>query len=198
MARRTERMLATWPDGEVRELYRELARLTLANVAEALFGDDVGGAADTVAAALTTLAREQSTARASSVLALLPAWVPTPGNLRARRAVRRLDRIIGHVIARRRAGDGQGDDLLAILLRARSDDPARMTARQLRDEALTFLLANLAADPFTHSCRVGEKPGPLAARSEIGQLKEGHLDRRCRGAPATTSSRKLHRQLPCA
>ncbi|MDP8923724.1 MAG: cytochrome P450 [Chloroflexota bacterium] len=141
LVRRTERMVATWPDGEVRELYRELARLTLANVAEVLFGADVGGEADAVAAALTTLAGEQSTAQVSSLLSLLPGWIPTPGNLRVRRAVRRLDGIIGGIISRRAASKERRDDLLAILLRAREEDPVVMTDRQLRDEALTFLLA---------------------------------------------------------
>ena len=141
MVRDAERMLATWQDGQTRELYQELARLTLTNVAETLFGADVAGEADAVAAALATLAREQSTARASSVLALLPAWLPTPGNVRLRKAVRRLDRIIDGIISRRRAGGARRDDLLALLLQAREEDPGRMTDRLLRDEALTFLLA---------------------------------------------------------
>ncbi len=129
MVTHAERLLATWRDGQTRELYHELASLTLANVAKTLVGADLGGEADVVAAALTSMAREQSIARASRVQALLPAWVPTPGNRRLRRAVRCLDEIIDSIIDRRRAGGEQRDDLLAVLLQAREEDPGRMTAR---------------------------------------------------------------------
>ena len=48
MVSHTERMLATWRDGEVRDVHQEMRRLTLGIVAEVLFGartkkaDEVG------------------------------------------------------------------------------------------------------------------------------------------------------------
>jgi cytochrome P450 len=72
----------------------------------------------------------------------LPEWVPTPTNLRLRRAVRRLDAILYGIIQARRAQGGGGDDFLSLLLHARDeDDGSHMTDRQLRDEAMTLFLA---------------------------------------------------------
>jgi cytochrome P450 len=57
-----------------------------------------------------------------------------------RRAVRRLDKVLYALIDRRRTA-GTHDDLLALLLHARDEDGARMTDKQLRDEAMTLFLA---------------------------------------------------------
>jgi cytochrome P450 len=71
-----------------------------------------------------------------------PIWLPTPNNLRLKRAVRRLDEILyGFIRQRRQSGVDRGD-LLSLLLHARDeDDGSRMTDRQLRDEAMTLFLA---------------------------------------------------------
>src|SRR5262249_42038418 len=72
----------------------------------------------------------------------VPVWIPTPANLRLRRAVRRLDEILYGFIAQRRASPEQRNDLLSILLHARDEqDQTGMTDRQLRDEAMTLFLA---------------------------------------------------------
>ena len=71
-----------------------------------------------------------------------PSWIPTPSNLRFRRAMRRLDRIIYAIIAERRASGEDRGDLLSMLLHAQDeDDGRRMTDRQLRDEAMTLFMA---------------------------------------------------------
>jgi cytochrome P450 len=71
----------------------------------------------------------------------LPDWVPTPGNLRLRRAVRRLDTVIAGLLAETRRAGPDADHLMALLMHARADDDDRLSARDLRDEAVTFLLA---------------------------------------------------------
>jgi cytochrome P450 len=61
---------------------------------------------------------------------------------RAARARERLDRIIYAMIAERRAGGHDRGDLLSMLLLAQDeDDGGTMTDRQVRDEAMTILLA---------------------------------------------------------
>ena len=136
----TERMLATWEDGDTRDVVQEMSRLTLANVAQTLFGADVASEADDVAAALAVV-REQSDARTNSLLFLLPDGIPTPGNLRLRKAVRRLDAIVDGIITQRRASGEERSDLLSLLLHAQEEDGSRLSDQQLRDEAKTFLLA---------------------------------------------------------
>ncbi len=72
----------------------------------------------------------------------IPLWLPTPGNLRLRGAVRRLDAIIYGFIRQRRQNPTDHGDLLSLLLQAQDvDDGQRMTDRQLRDEAMTLFLA---------------------------------------------------------
>src|SRR5262245_53188586 len=61
---------------------------------------------------------------------------------RARRARERLDAIIYGLIAQRRAGAHDRGDLLSMLLLAQDeDDGSTMSDRQVRDEAMTILLA---------------------------------------------------------
>jgi cytochrome P450 len=133
-------MLVRWQAGQTRDLHAEMMQLTLEIVAQTLFGADVTGHAPDVRTALEA-ALTGYVARLKKLI-LLPEWVPTPTNLRLRRAVRRLDEIIYRIIQERRAQGSKGDDLLSLLLNARDqDDGSRMTDRQLRDEAMTLFLA---------------------------------------------------------
>ncbi len=136
----TERMLRDWADGQARDVQEEMMQLTLQIVAKALFDADVSGdAADASAAMDTTL--KAFTARVSRILKF-PTWVPTPLNVRTRRAIGRLDAIVFRIIASRRATGEDRGDLLSMLLKARDeDDGTRMTDRQLRDEAMTLFMA---------------------------------------------------------
>ena len=71
----------------------------------------------------------------------LPLWVPTPANLRLRRAIAELDRTVQHFIASGQSRRQAGEDLLSQLLLAQHEDGTRMNDRQLRDEVMTLYLA---------------------------------------------------------
>ena len=136
-----ERMLNAWQDGETRDVHQEMMRLTLEIVVKTLFDAEVAGEAGAVGAALDVITAHFAS-RFTSILFLLPDSVPTPGNLRLKRAVRRLDGIIYAIIDQRRAGGEDRGDLLSLLLRARDEeDRTGMTDRQLRDEVMTLMLA---------------------------------------------------------
>src|SRR5262249_40983593 len=90
----------------------------------------------------TNLLMEDFGARLGSLWQFLPDWVPTPGNRRMRRSVRRLDQVVYRVIEARRKSGGDRGDLLSILLDAQdADDGSRMTDQQVRDEVMTLFLA---------------------------------------------------------
>src|SRR5262249_24542737 len=74
-------------------------------------------------------------------LILMPPWLPTPRNVKAAMATRRLDRIIFRFIEQRRASGKDTGDLLSMLLAAQDEDGSRMNDQQLRDEAMTIFLA---------------------------------------------------------
>jgi cytochrome P450 len=135
----TERMLAGWADGQTRDVQADMTRLTLEIVAKTLFGAEIEGESAGASAAMDTALR-CFTERVGRIFNA-PEWVPTPVNLRLRRAVAHLDRIIFEMIAARRASGETRDDFLSMLLLARDEDDGRMTDRQLRDEAMTLFMA---------------------------------------------------------
>jgi cytochrome P450 len=131
-------MLATWKHGEKRDLHAEMMRLTLQIVGKTMFGVEVESEAEEVGKAIPALMKLNSNFRR---LILIPSWLPTPVNLRAGLAVRRLHKIVDGIIARRRSSGEDKGDLLSTLIGARDGDGSQMDERQLRDEALTLFLA---------------------------------------------------------
>src|SRR5205823_439159 len=117
----------------------EFVALTLQIVGRALLSIDLEGEANRIGAAITT-ALEYLEYRISNLLAL-PLGVPTPRNLRARRALGFLDTLIFDIIARRRsAPERDTGDLLSMLLATRDEETgAGLSDRELRDQMLTFI-----------------------------------------------------------
>src|SRR5919112_5631196 len=137
----TKRMISGWPDGKTQDVHRDMMRLTLEIVARTLFGVPLGSAEfEEVGDALRTIS-QRFTGR-GGVFFQVPRKVPTPGNLRFRRAVRRLDALVYRIVCDRRASGEDAGDLLSMLLAVRDEETGEgMTDRQLRDEAMTVFLA---------------------------------------------------------
>lgn len=137
-------MLDSWhgmaATGASFDLMAETSRVTLRIVGKTLFSLDLSGDAATVGDAFL-IALDYLVYRAFNLVAA-PVRVPTPRNLRFRRALRVLDDVVMRIIdTRRRTGDDPGD-LLSMLLAARDEDTGKgMSDRQLRDEIMTFVLA---------------------------------------------------------
>jgi cytochrome P450 len=134
------KMRDEWRDGEVRDVDKEMMRLTLQIVAKTLFSANVEDDADEIGTALTTLIELFS-------YLLLPfsellEKLPLPQVNRFNRAKETLDSIIYNIInERRRSGEDKGD-LLSMLLQAQDEESGgRMTDEQVRDECLTLFLA---------------------------------------------------------
>ncbi len=135
----TNRMLDRWQEGETRDILEEMMTLTMEIVAEVLFDADVAEDAREVGVA-TKVLRDLFSARIDSMLRI-PEYLPTPANLRRRREVRRLNRIVYGIIERRRGSWEDRGDLLSTLLHAHDEDGSRMTDEQVRDEVMTLFLA---------------------------------------------------------
>ena len=136
----TQRLLADWQDGQVRDIHADMMALTLQVVCQALFDADVAEEAPEVGTALM-VALQAIDGLMNGPAFLLPDWVPTPGKRRLDRAVRQLDQLIYRLIAERRQRGARRGDLLSLLLQARDDNGSGMTDQQLRDEAMTIVLA---------------------------------------------------------
>jgi cytochrome P450 len=136
-ARRAEQ----WRDGAPLDVAREMAAYTLAVVGKTLFDADIEGEAHEIGEAL-------GAAIEAFNLSVLPFGellerLPLPVTLRFRRGRERLDATIYRLIAERRASGEDRGDLLSMLLLAQDSegDGGGMSDRQLRDEAMTLLLA---------------------------------------------------------
>jgi cytochrome P450 len=137
MAEHARRQRSAWQDGEVRDVYADMMRLTLGIVIKSLFDLELEGAAQTVGPSLARVMEHFSKVQAL----LLPDWLPTPENLGYRAALERLDALVSQLILRRREAGGEAGDLLSLLLHVQDEDGQRMSDQQIRDEVLTLMLA---------------------------------------------------------
>jgi cytochrome P450 len=107
----------------------------------ALFGVAIDDEVDEITSA-TLVALHGVVAKARNPLAL-PMIVPTPANLRMRRAISRLDKAVDSIIAARSsnllAPDAPIRDMLDVLLDPDLEVP--LTKQQIRDEIVTFIVA---------------------------------------------------------
>lgn len=135
---RTVALAGGWEAGERVDVHTEMARLTLENLTAGLFGLEmtrpevrsVQRALDDVMAGFEALIRSPLP---------LPVWVPTPTNLRGRRAASRLREVVEGLVERRRRPGEEGDDLMGRLLTAARE--GSLSEERLRDHVTTFLLA---------------------------------------------------------
>lgn len=125
--------------GEARDVHPEMMRLNAAIDLRALFDLDIDGPGRVVADANDAIMAffEQ---RLASLLPL-PLWLPTPSNMKVRRAIAAADRFLYDRIAARRGQAEGGRDALSQLLQARDDHGAPLADRQIRDDALALLVA---------------------------------------------------------
>src|SRR6266513_2646706 len=138
MVEYTQRMLDGWRSEEERDAHQEMMRLTLQIVGKTLFDADVERDAQEVGKSLELLLEIGANFRRTI---FVPHWLPTPTNLRVRREVKQIEKILYRIIGERRASGRDAGDLLSMLLSAQDEDGSRMTDQQLRDEAITLFLA---------------------------------------------------------
>ncbi|MEP6818893.1 MAG: cytochrome P450 [bacterium] len=169
----TERMLADWKGEETRDIYDEMRVLALEIAAKCLFDADMsrdGAVVRKISNTVTEVFASQGR----------PLWIldnifPTPNNLRFRRAIKQLDKIIYDLISRH--GGDKESDLISMLLSAQ-EDGTRMSRQQLRDELATLFFASheAAALVLTWTCYLlalhPEKQETLVAENR-DQLQEG-------------------------
>src|SRR5436309_11645659 len=134
----TQRMVHGGQGGQERDAHQEMMRLTLQIVGKTLFDADVERDAKDVGKSLEQLLEMGANFRRTI---FVPHWLPTPTNLRIKREVKQIEKILYRIIAERRASGRDAGDLLSMLLSAQDEDGSRMTDRQLRDETITLFLA---------------------------------------------------------
>jgi cytochrome P450 len=144
IAESTAAMLARWKPLATRsqpvELAAALRELTQGIMHQVLFGPDSRPIAEAAGQALMTAVGQLD----RRVWAMLPAplWLPTRHNRRLHQALHTLKAYVDRQITEHNRPESTADDLLARLLAARDDTTGdRMSASQLRDEAVTLWVA---------------------------------------------------------
>lgn len=159
------------------DMAEESMRVTFDIAGKALFDADIADDAERVGGALAEVT-ECMLQSMTSILPL-PAALPSPNNLRMRRAVARLDAIVYQLLAERRGAGGEGrGDLLSLLLAARDEeDGSALTAREVRDEIMTVYLAGHETTAMTLAWAfqfLSEYPEASARlREEVDQVTGG-------------------------
>jgi cytochrome P450 len=134
------KMAEEWQDGEVRDVDKDMMRLTLNIVGKTLFDANVEDETDEIGNAMTTLIGlfDYLLLPFSEILEKLP----IPHARRFNQAKETLDKIIYGFINERRASRADKGDLLSMLLHAQDEESgAKMSDEQVRDECLTLFLA---------------------------------------------------------
>lgn len=139
-----ERMLDAWGPvaarGGALDIAAAMGDLTFGIATATLFGADGGVDAAAIRRAVAAIGADVAFRLDTPFYP--PPLVPTPRNRRVLATRRLLERVVDDLVARRRRAGGDTDDLLALLLAARdAETGAALDDRQLRDEAITLLLA---------------------------------------------------------
>jgi cytochrome P450 len=137
--RDTERTLTAWQPGERRDVHMDMMALTLRIAAKTLFNAEVDKDVANIGQAFNAVTDEIALRIRNPMV--IPDAIPIPGNIRYLRGVRRIDRLVETIIEERQADGADRGDLLSMLMLARDDEGHPMTAKQLRDEVTTLLLA---------------------------------------------------------
>lgn len=139
VAQHSARVTAAWSDGAVVDAHAAARTLTLGVAAETILRARLDGEAATLARAVDVLLDAYDSALLP--VASLAPWLPLPRVRRWRAARRAIDAVVrARVPAAGAPAPGAARDVLSALLRAR-DERGGLSAREVRDELVTLLLA---------------------------------------------------------
>jgi len=145
MVEATGRALAAWRErtrgGASIDAFAELMRLTLEIAVRTLLGIGPEAVTQGLNRAVSVVLERTNDIITNPLYP--PLWVPTPKNRALKRAIAEIEGFVYAAIARRRASPNPAaSDLLSLLLAARDEQTGEgMSDRQLRDEAVTILIA---------------------------------------------------------
>lgn len=131
----TNAAATTWSDEREIELCEAMSELTMEIVGQVLLSRDFGEG-HRLAQAMTAAFEWEMHAVTSAVV--IPLRIPTPRNLRMRRALAYMHSEIQGIITERRTSGIQEQDMLSLLLALRYEDGEPISDEQILDEAITL------------------------------------------------------------
>lgn len=131
--------IKNWKAGETRLINEDLVDLTFAVASKSFFGID-GFREKEIIRELVHL-NKSIFSKQNRLSWFWDNFLPTPGNLRFRSAIQRVNKLISNLIHQRRAENADKKDLLSILLSIKNGETEGLTEKQLRDEIITIFIA---------------------------------------------------------
>jgi len=154
------------------DVFADMMRLTLGIAMQTLFGTTASQDDPDLArvSAAVTVVLERTNDLITNLLAP-PLWVPLPSYVRFKRALAVLDEYCYRTIQQKQ--ENPGDDLLSMLITARDESTGLgMSDRQLRDEAVTILIAGHE----TSACALTWAMWLLAKNQDVQSKMHAELD----------------------
>lgn len=138
----TQAMLDEWSIGEVRDIRREMAELTMYVVSKTLFDADRDSMSDSARDLAKAIESFQDVTDSNFGLPIpLPAWLPTKRNRTFKKSKAFVDATLLQIIQERRESGEDKGDLLSMLLAAQDEQGSGMDDAQLLDEVITLFAA---------------------------------------------------------
>jgi cytochrome P450 len=176
------KMLGRWQEfsvsGRPVDVAAEMPRLTLKIIAKALFSVELNDQLGALSEAVTQL--DEDLGRFASMLFTTPPQMSLARNRRFETALREVDRVVHSMISGRRQSQEKIDDLLSLLLSHHAEETDKgLDDRQIRDEAVTMLLAGhvTTANALSFAWYLLSLHPDVEARlhDELGRVLDGRL-----------------------
>ncbi len=168
-----DRLLAEVAGPTVLDIHRKMVRLTLDVAVNALFGR---GTLESNNVSYQMLGDALCVFSEGSNGIPLPAWLPTPRNLKFQRTKRALHEKVFEIIRGARGLNAEGT-LLSMLLAARDEHGAALSDDELRDEVLTLFIAGHETTALTMSWMFflleNQRPVVARMRDEVDRVLGG-------------------------
>jgi cytochrome P450 len=140
MIEECENMVSRWSDGDIICMNSEMMKLTLSIITRTMFGEEISEerkqeVADAVNETIT---------RSSKLLyspLQIPMSIPSPGNLRHKRALRTLDELVDEVLHSSQHHDTDDGTMVGLLSAIRDAEGQPLPRKEIRDQMMTMLIA---------------------------------------------------------
>ena len=129
-----------WQDDTTFDIHPNMMNLMLRIVTRTMFDADAESAVEIMERSLNLLLEEMAHRFRRPVL--IPDWVPLPSNRRYLKAISEIDGVVDRLIQERRKDGTEGrTDYLSSLIVSKDANEQPLSDKQIRDEAVTVLLA---------------------------------------------------------
>jgi cytochrome P450 len=135
----TQEFIGGWKEGEKRSVSEDLVDLTFKIASRAFFGIE-GDAQKHIIRELVD-ANKSIFSVQNRFNWFADNFLPTPKNIRFRKAVKKVNKLISDLIQDRKSEKHEKRDLLSVLLSIKNGETEQLTEKQLRDEIITIFIA---------------------------------------------------------